>query len=345
KKLTASLGGDVAVANFNQEDVLKNSTVRYSYTNLFPRSNVNYKFNSNSSLYFSYNGNTQQPTIQQIQPIRDNTNTLNVFVGNPNLKQEFRQRFSINYGSYKVISQKNLYAYGNFSTVSNAITTNQYTATSGDSIGKTVYQYINVNGNFNGNLSGGYAFKWMKPDIRINAGLNLNVNRNNNIVNKLNNVTNNESYGIRMGFNKYVEKKFSFYVGLNVAYNTSKSSIRPDVKTNYFSQNHFFNLNYTLPLKFEFNTDIVADLRQKTSTFDRNNNVIVWNAYIGRKLFKGDKGLISIKGNDLLDQNKGFSRFIGSNVVTENSYTTLRRYFMLNFTWNFSKTPGGAPTK
>ncbi len=345
KKLTASLGGDVAVANFNQEDVLKNSTVRYSYTNLFPRSNVNYKFNSNSSLYFSYNGNTQQPTIQQIQPIRDNTNTLNVFVGNPNLKQEFRQRFSINYGSYKVISQKNLYAYGNFSTVSNAITTNQYTATSGDSIGKTVYQYINVNGNFNGNLSGGYAFKWMKPDIRINAGLNLNVNRNNNIVNKLNNVTNNESYGIRMGFNKYVEKKFSFYVGLNVAYNTSKSSIRPDVKTNYFSQNHFFNLNYTLPLKFEFNTDVVADLRQKTSTFDRNNNVIVWNAYIGRKLFKGDKGLISIKGNDLLDQNKGFSRFIGSNVVTENSYTTLRRYFMLNFTWNFSKTPGGAPTK
>ncbi|MDB5245736.1 MAG: hypothetical protein JWQ40_130 [Segetibacter sp.] len=340
KKLTAGIGSDVAVANFNLEDVFTKINTRYSYTNLFPRSNVSYKFNPNSSVNLSYNGNTQQPNIQQIQPIRDNTNTLNIFVGNPNLKQEFRQRFSLNYGSYKVLSQQNMYAYASFNTISNAITTSQYTATSGDSIGKTVYQHINVNGNYNGYASGGYTFKWKKPDIRINTGLNMNTNRNNNIVNGRNNVTNNQSFGAQLGFNKYAEKKYSLYMGLNVNYNTSNSSIRRDVKTNYITQNHYFNFNVTLPFKLEFNTDVNANLRQKTSTFDNNNNVIVWNAYVGRKLFKNDKGLISIRGNDLLDQNKGFSRFIGSNVVTENSYTTLRRYFMLNFTWNFSRTPG-----
>ncbi|WP_147204338.1 outer membrane beta-barrel protein [Segetibacter aerophilus] len=345
KKLNAGIGSDIAVADFTQEDVLRKTTTRYSYTNLFPRSNINYKFNTNSGIYFSYNGNSQQPTIQQIQPIRDNTNTLNIFAGNPNLKQSFQNRFNLSYNSYKVLSQQNIYLYGSFNTISNAITTNQYTATSGDSIGKTVYQYINVNGNYNGNIFGGFSFKWKKPDIRINAGINLNANRNNNIVNKINNVTDNESYGVRLGFSKYVEKKFSFYLSSNVSYNTSKSSIRRDVKTNYITQNHSFNFNYQLPFKFEINTDINADLRQKTSTFDNNNNVIVWNAFIGRKLFKNDKGLISIRGNDLLDQNKGFSRYIGSNVITENSYTSLRRYFMLNFTWNFTKSPGGAPVK
>ena len=171
------------------------------------------------------------------------------------------------------------------------------------------------------------------------------MNRNNNIVNKINNVTDNESYGIRFGFSKYVEKKYNFYLNTNVAYNTSKSSIRREVQTKYFTQNHSFNFNYNLPWRFELNTELNAELRQKTSTFDRNNNVIVWNAYIGKKIFKNDKGLISIRGNDLLDQNKGFNRFIGSNVVTENSYTTLRRYFMLNFTWNFAKTPGGTTVK
>ena len=191
KKLNLGLGSDIAVADFTQRDMLKNSTVKYSYTNLFPRSNINYKFNSNSGIYFNYNGSTQQPTIQQIQPVRDNTNTLNIFVGNPNLKQEFRQRFDLSYNSYKVLSQQNIYFYTTFNTVANAITTSQYTATSGDSVGKTIYRYINANGNYNGYASGGYSFKWKKPDIRISPGVNLNVNRNNNIVNNVNNVTNN----------------------------------------------------------------------------------------------------------------------------------------------------------
>jgi len=345
KKLNIGLGSDVAVANFTQQDMIKNNTIKYSYTNLFPRSNINYKFSTNSGIYFNYNGNTQQPTIQQIQPVTDNTNTLNIFVGNPNLKQEFRQRFSLNYNSYKVLSQQNIYLYGSFNTVSNAIATNQYTATSGDSVGKTIYQYINVNGNYNGYASGGYTFKWKKPDLRISPSLNLNVNRVNNIVNKVNNVTNNEVYGFRMGISKFVEKKFSIYLSGSVNYNTSKSSIRRDVKTNYYSQSHYFSFNYTLPWKFEFNTDVNAEFRQKISANDNNNNVTVVNAYLGRKLFKNDKGLISIRGNDLLDQNKGFNRYIGSNVITENSYTTLRRFFMLNFTWNFTKSPGGAPVK
>jgi hypothetical protein len=345
KKLTAGIGGDIAIANFTQEDILNKTATRYSYTNLFPRSNINYKFNSNSNLNVTYNGNTQQPTIQQIQPVGDNTNTLNIFVGNPTLKQEFRQRITVNYGSYKVISQQNIYAYLSVNSVSNAITTSQFTATSGQDIGKTIYQYINVNGNYSGYFSGGYTFKWIKPDIRVSSSFNLNANRNHNIVNNLSNVTDNESYGIRVGLSKYLEKKFSFYLSSSVNYNTSKSSISREVKTNYFGQNHYMSINYTLPWKFEFNTDVNADLRQKTSTFDNNNNVVVWNAYIGRKLFKNDKGLISIRGNDLLDQNKGYSRYIGSNIITENSYTTLRRYLMVNFTWNFTKTPGAAPAK
>ncbi|WP_018613195.1 outer membrane beta-barrel protein [Segetibacter koreensis] len=341
KKVNVSLGSDIAQTNYRQKDIFKDTLSTYSYTNLFPKSTFTYKFNSNSNFNFSYNGNTQQPTIQQIQPVRDNSNTLNIFVGNPNLKQQFRQSFNLGYNSYKVLSQQNIYTYFNFNTIRNAISSNQYTATSGDSIGKTIYQYVNVNGNYNGYGGGGFSFKWTKPDIRISPGLGININRSNNIVNNLNNVTNNESYEMRLGLSKYKEKKFTVFLSANVAYNHSRSSIRQDVKTKYFTHTEEFYLNYTLPWKFEFNTNVNAEFRQKTSAFDRNNNVIVWNAYIGRKLFKNDKGLISLRGNDLLDQNKGFSRYIGSNVVTENSYTTLRRFFQINFTWNFSKTPGG----
>ncbi len=102
---------------------------------------------------------------------------------------------------------------------------------------------------------------------------------------------------------------------------------------------HFVNV--TLPWKLEINSDFQYNLRQKTELFTGNNNVFLWNAYFGRHLLKNDKAIIKIQGYDLLNQNKGYSRSINSNILTERSYQTLRRYFVLAFTWNFSKSAAG----
>ena len=343
KKITFSAGGDVAHANFKQTDLLNDTLFKYQFTNLFPRSRFQYKFNANSRASFGYNGITRQPGIEQIQPVRDNSNTLNIVVGNPKLQQEFRHSFDFNFNSYKVLQQRGLYVYASFSTLKNGITTNESTATSGDSIGKRTYQFINLNGNYNGNSGGGYNMKIKKLDASFRIGFNLNVSRLNNIVNSLRNVTNNNSYGLDFSIYKFKEKKFDFNYYSTINYNTSISSIQPDKKTNYFTQNHNVYLNYTLPYKFEVNTNVSANLRQRISIFDQNNNVVVWNGYVGRKMFKHDKGMLRVQVNDILDQNRGYNRFINSSIIREENYTTLRRYFLLTFVWNFSKTPGGGP--
>ncbi|TDH26517.1 hypothetical protein EXU57_10525 [Segetibacter sp. 3557_3] len=341
KKLTLAGGGEVAFADFRQEDVIRKSVINYNYTNFFPRSQFNYKFNTNTRLSINYNGNTRQPAIEQLQPIRDNTNPLNIAIGNPDLKQEFRHSFNMNFNSYKVLSQRGLYVYGSFSTVSNAITTNEQTATSGDSIGRRTYQYINMNGNYNGFSGGGYSMKLKKADMNINFGFSINVNSNNNIVNRLRNTTRNNSFGLNLGASKFKEKKYDVNYNGRVQYNTSVSSIQPGRKTNYYTHGHDVYLNISLPYKLEFNTSVNANFRQRINAFDRNNDQVVWNGYIGRKLMKNDKGLISLAVNDILDQNRGFNRVINSTLIREDNYETLRRYLLLKFTWNFSKTPGG----
>lgn len=104
KKITATSGGDIAFAGFTQSDLLHKTAINYNYTNFFPKANFSYKFNANSRFNINYNGNTRQPTIEQIQPVRDNTNPLNVAIGNPNLKQEFRHQFYMNFNAYKVLN-------------------------------------------------------------------------------------------------------------------------------------------------------------------------------------------------------------------------------------------------
>jgi hypothetical protein len=341
KKITFSAGGDVAKANFKQTDLLRDTAIKYNYTNFFPRSMFQYKFNSNSRVSLNYNGVTRQPSIEQIQPVRDNTNTLNIAVGNPDLKQEFRHSFNANFNSYKVLSQRGFYTYGSMNFVSDAITTNETTATSGDSIGKRTYQFINMNGNYSGNSGGGYNMKIKKIDISFQLGFNLSVSRNNSIVNRQKNVTDNNSYGLNFSVYKYKEKAFDINYYSDIRYNTSVSSIQPDRKTNFYTQSHNIYFNYNLPWKFEINTNVEANFRQRINAFDQNNDVVVWNGYIGRKLFKNDKGLIRLQAFDILDQNRGYNRFTNSSIIREETYQSLRRYFLLSFVLNFSKNPGG----
>lgn len=337
KKYNISGGGDIGKSDFTQRDLLKDTAKHYSYTNLFPRATFQYKFNTTTSFSLNYNGSTRQPTIEQLQPVRDNSNVLNVAIGNPNLKQEFRHNFNMSYNFYKVLAQSGLYTSASFSTVSNAITTNETV----DTTGFRTYQFINVNGNYNGSFWGGYNFKLKKLDMNMNFGVNLNTNHYNNVINKQKNASDNTSYGVSAGLYKYKEKKYniSYYSSFN--YNTSVSSVKNNFKTNYLTQNHNLYLNLTLPKRFELNTSVNANFRQKLSASDQNNNVVQWNGYFGRKLFKNDKGMIRFEANDILNQNKGFSRYVNANVLRENTYETLGRYFMLAFVWNFSKTPAG----
>src|SRR5699024_2768694 len=108
-------------------------------------------------------------------------------------------------------------------------------------------------------------------------------------------------------------------------------------KTKYWTQDHNIDITVYLPAKFEVNSHVEGNFRQKTVVFNTNNNVVVWNAYIGRKFLKNDKGLLKFSVYDLLNQNKGYDRQLQTNVITERNYNTLNRYFMLSFVWNFSK--------
>ena len=103
---------------------------------------------------------------------------------------------------------------------------------------------------------------------------------------------------------------------------------------------HNIDINIQLPWKLEFNQNIEISLREKTAMYDKNTNVVLWNAYLGKKFLKDDKGMIKISVNDLLNQNIGYSRFVNNSTITENNYQTIARYFQLSFIWNFSKAPG-----
>ena len=88
-------------------------------------------------------------------------------------------------------------------------------------------------------------------------------------------------------------------------------------------------------------TDVNADLRQRIVAFASNTNLVIWNASLSKKIFKKDTGKISFIANDMLDDNKGFTRTINNTFVSDDRFQRISRYFLLKFEWSFNKMPGG----
>ena len=341
KKFSYAFGGNIGVADFRQTDLEKDSLYTYRYVNLFPRANFRYIFGPQSRLNLNYNGNTRQPTVEQIQPILENTDPLNIQVGNPNLKQEFRHNLNFNYNNYKVLTSRSIWVSGSLGFVDNAISTNTIVQNSPDSGGKRITQYVNVNGNYNMNTWLGYWVQLKKPKISLGLNGGLNFSQYNNILDGEKNTNYNRGLNIYLNVGYSKEKKFEFNLRPGASYNYSRSSLSPDVVTRYWTSESVVDGSVFLPWKLELSSDVTFYLRQKTKVFPEDLNTIKWNAYLGKKFLKNDACEIKFSVCDILNQNIGFRRNATSNFISEDTYTTVQRYWLVSFIWNFTHNPAG----
>ncbi len=334
EKLNFSFGAAVANTVFLQKDNIYNIEKTRNFNNFFPSAGLSYKFSQQTKLNFNYRGNTQQPSVDQLQPNRQNNDPLNISVGNPNLRQEFDHRLSFNYNSYKVLKGTYYYAGGSLSLVNDDISRSETISREGI----RTYQYVNVDGNYNSNLYFGAGYRI--PKYNLNYGFNgrLSQNRNNTFVNGLKNINNNNTYGLdlRLGYDK--EKKIDITFSPGVSYNVNNSSLSGQT-TAFWSTSQSLDVMVYLPKKFMVGTDLSWNVRQRTVQFNRNNNVFLANVYLSRKFTKKEEIEARIAVFDLFNQNLGFSQYGFGNAVTQEQYNNIRRYAMLSVIWNFTHTP------
>jgi hypothetical protein len=337
KKLRAAFGSGISSVKLDLFNIYNNSRNHYDFLNLTPQASFNYTVKPQTNIRLNYRGTTRQPTINQLQPIRDNADRLNIFIGNPDLKVGFNHNVNVGFNTYKTLSQKGLFLNLGLNIPVNAIT---FFNSLDVSRGKQTYMPVNVNGNRDWYFYADY-FK-DGGEKKLGYGLNFRGNggRNINFINEKRNSTNymNSNFGFALRYNN--PDKFSFEINPSAGYNVSTSSLMPELKSNYWNYGGQIETTVTLPGKLELSTNCNFDLRQNLAAFQGNPNQIIWNASLSKKVFKNKSGKIYLIANDLLDRNKGFNRNISSNFITEDRYSKISRYFLLKFEWSLSKMPG-----
>jgi hypothetical protein len=348
-KSTLRFGTRVADVTFKQEDILSGNLRKRSFTNWSPSANYQYKISTYGSLNMNYYGSQTQPTIDQLQPIRVNTDPLNVVIGNPGLTPSFSHRFSLWYNMYKVLSEQSVWVNGNYGFTTNQIINSVVTDTD---LGKSTIQAVNLSNKrpSNFNLSVDMGKKVTALGINLGARLSTNGSIYYNMVTTTNtptqlNRTKSNSYTGQLTLSKYKEKKYQVYIDAGPDYSIGQSSVQPDKNNNGRGFNASYYIEVYLPFKFKIGTDAQYQYKAATESIPEDFSQTIINASLTKSFFKSEELKLSLQGRDLLNQNSGFDRNQSGGNYTQSKYTTIRRYFMLSLVWDFSGMGGGAPAK
>ncbi|OIR14229.1 hypothetical protein GALL_46910 [mine drainage metagenome] len=333
KKLTGRIGLALQNLVLKETNLYNDSSLQRSFVNFFPTAFLRWKFSSEGSVYFNYSGYSSQPSLNQIQPIINNNDPLNIVIGNPDLKPSFVHSIYFNAWNSKVLNNQYFGIYGNLSFTQNAFSNKD----SVDNLGRKINQTVNVDGIYNYRLSFNFGkkIKFKKLDLGISPS--INGSRNINFINGLQNITKTIAGGLWFRVGKSVENKFDINFRYNPNYNHSVSSINTSATTNYWTHTFNSDVSYKFKKGWNINSDVVANFRQKINPTDINTNSIVWNASLEKRLLKKKDLYAIFTVNDILNQNIGFNRNITSNFITENTYTTVQRYFLVSLRWRFAK--------
>jgi hypothetical protein len=316
--------------------VLREVDIYRSFQNVLPTARLNYDFSAMKHLRLEYETSMQEPSIQQLQPVIDNTtNQINQSVGNPGLQPGYNHRINANFNSFDPAKGVGFFAFVNATYTSNAIS---YAQTINPNL-STLTMPVNVRNasNVNGNLNFGFPVR--KLFSRINFGPTASLRNNQVLLNEDEVSSQQQTLGGTARYNFTFKDFFTLDLSANLSsqlttYETTAASKPQD--QSYFNKTYTAETNLTILKKYQLNAAfdyLVYD--SKTTGF--NQEIPLLNVSVSRFFFKAQSGELRFGVVNMLDQSLSVTQQSSVNYLEQTTYNNLGRYYMVSFTYSLNK--------
>ena len=300
----------------------------------------NFAFNAQNTLRMFVSSWTENPDVRNLQDIYDVSNAQFITKGNPDLRPAYSHNIRAHY------VRSNIEKGRTFMLMFMAQFTQDYIGQSVDfnpgemTIDEVEYNplqymtYANLDGyrSLRSHLSYGFPISPIKCNLNLMAGVNWT--RTPSLINGETNMTSNMGYDAMFTLGSNISENIDFTIQWNGSFNDAKQSLAANGgKNQYFNHTASANLKWVFWKGFSI-TAAVNYNQYVGFTNDYNEDYLICNVYLGKKLFKNQLGEVLIGVNDLLNQNTAFARTVGSG-YTQNSWNSVvGRYFTVQFTYN-----------
>jgi outer membrane receptor protein involved in Fe transport len=340
EKYNLTVGTSFQDTRLHGDLILKNTVIDRTFQAVLPAAHFNYDFTNFKRFRFDYTTNMQEPTIQQLQPIIDNSNPLNLSTGNPNLRPAYSHQLRSNFMFFDPASFLNLFALINANYTTNAIVSSQ--TTDANLVRTTKPVNVGNGASISGNFNVGVPVK--KINSRFNLGPNYSASRSINVINDAENTMIQQTVGGRTGYNytlgeilivdlsanfSYQESKYS-YSGVQLASASSQQS------QYYFNKTYMGEINLNVLKHYSLNTEMDYFVYNSVTT-NFHQTIPLWKASISRYFLKNNAGEIKFTLNNILNYGVSITQTATTNYLQQVTNNNLGRYFMVTFTYALNK--------
>lgn len=306
------------------------SLQKKNYYFLTPQLNYQNEYRPGRRINMRYVSNVVMPTPEQLIPVSNAIDQLNVIRGNPNLEPEQRHQVT---GNWTIFDQ---FSFTSFSLrLSGAYTHDKirWAQTIDEDLIK-VTQPVNVDQDVNMSLGADFSTPWRSLGVNLSVRATENWNRSLVFINDQENINTNFTHNLNVAIENRKNEVFSLRVSAAVSITDSKFSIAED------QNNVFFNTSYTGDLRYtpnkKWNVGAKANVvNYNAQSFDEAVSVPLLSANVSYFFLQAEKGSLTLSAFDLLNQYTGFQRISNTNFLMQRQWNTLTQYYMLTFNLRF----------
>ncbi|MBE6207377.1 MAG: TonB-dependent receptor [Rikenellaceae bacterium] len=338
-----------------------NRPIKHDYNNFTYFMMGQLQPNQQNSLRLFVRSNTGTPNIENLQNIFDVSNAQNISRGNPYLKPSYNHNINFHYTHSSLEKGRTFMWMFSWNKTQNMTATHLVQSTREnpieisltDSEGTTTTytpnyfsQPVNLDGQWSlmTMLMYGTPISFLKSNFNMMGGVNYSktpsmvggmVSTDGVISGGEKNNAENMGYFFRAVLGSNISENVDFTLSWNGNYNEATNSLAAaGAKNKYFSHTANAAMKFILPWDITFTAN-AAYSQYLGITNDYNEDYLICNIYLGKKIFKNKRGEILIGVNDLLNENSvAFSRSTGSGYTQNTTNLSMGRYYMLQFTYN-----------
>ena len=319
-------------------------TVR-NVVNVTPTLDFRYRFSKLSTLRVNYRGTTSQPGMTDLLDIVDDSDPLNITMGNPGLKPSFTNTLRVFYNNYIQDHQQAMMAHVNYSNTRNSISN---MVTYDEQTGGRTTRPENINGNWN--LSGAFMFNTALDSIgmwTVNTFTNI---RYNNYVGYLaldrnsdsqKNTTKTVQVGEQLALS-YRNSWLEVSLDGSLDYTHTRNLLQSQSNLDTWQFAYGGSFNFYLPWGMSVSTDLHQNSRRGYSDASMNTNELIWNAQLSQSFLKNNALTVSLQFYDILHQQSNFSRTINAMQRSDTQYNSINSYAMLHAIYRVNIFGGGS---
>lgn len=279
-----------------------------------------------------YMSTVQAPSISQLNPVTDYSNSLVLFNGNPYLKPEYQHNLQGRFMFFDQFSFTSLFTRMSLTYTRDKI---NYSKTIADDLTQ-YYTLVNVRDDIN--ATAGLHFNTPIRPLKINVGLSYDetYNRGINLVNDVENTIDAWTHSAELSFDNRKKEIIDARIGGSVSYTQTAYSISTDQNGDYISQSLFADISIIPDSLWRIEID--GNMQTYRTIGDDATTVVpLLSAEVSRYFLKNNRGTITLKAYDILNQNTGITQSTAYNYLRIQESNTMNRYIMLSLKYRINK--------